>query len=113
MPNRTPHEPKHPADNGAGGRNHNRFREITDDGHMLRSREGGPEPLPFGAEAIQTDNGIDFGSQFHWHLLDKDICHVHLIEYLCIAVMAFIKILLIYSCSLQSERPTIPLVFVR
>ena len=27
---------------------------------------------------IQTDNGSEFGSQFHWHLLDKGIGHVHM-----------------------------------
>lgn len=27
--------------------------------------------LPFRAEVIQTDNGSEFGSQFHWYLLDR------------------------------------------
>jgi len=34
--------------------------------------------LPFRAEVIQTDNGSEFGSQFHWHLLDKGIGHVYI-----------------------------------
>lgn len=34
--------------------------------------------LPFRAEVIQTDNGSEFGSQFHWHLLDKGVGHVHM-----------------------------------
>jgi hypothetical protein len=31
--------------------------------------------LPFTVECIQTDNGSEFGSQFHWHLLDKGVRH--------------------------------------
>lgn len=31
--------------------------------------------LPFTVECVQTDNGAEFGSQFHWHLLDKGIRH--------------------------------------
>ena len=27
--------------------------------------------LPFRAEVIQTDNGAEFQTQFHWHVLDK------------------------------------------
>jgi transposase InsO family protein len=34
--------------------------------------------LPFRAVVIQTDNGSEFGSQFHWHLLDKGIGHVYI-----------------------------------
>ena len=34
--------------------------------------------LPLRAEVIQTDNGRKFGSQFHWHLLDKGIGHVYI-----------------------------------
>ena len=34
--------------------------------------------LSFRAEVIQTDNGSEFGSQFHWHLLDKGIGHVYI-----------------------------------
>jgi len=34
--------------------------------------------LPFRAEVIQTDNGSEFGSQFHWHVLDKGIGHVYI-----------------------------------
>jgi transposase InsO family protein len=31
--------------------------------------------LPFRVEVIQTDNGVEFGSSFHWHVLDKGIGH--------------------------------------
>jgi transposase InsO family protein len=31
--------------------------------------------LPFAVQCIQTDNGSEFGQQFHWHLLDKGIQH--------------------------------------
>jgi transposase InsO family protein len=34
--------------------------------------------LPFRVEAIQTDNGAEFQSQFHWHVLDKGINHVYI-----------------------------------
>jgi transposase InsO family protein len=34
-----------------------------------------PTKLPFSVHSIQTDNGIEFGPQFHWHLLDKGIEH--------------------------------------
>jgi len=27
--------------------------------------------LPFRVEVIQTDNGVEFGASFHWHVLDK------------------------------------------
>ncbi|MFI9780960.1 integrase core domain-containing protein [Streptomyces sp. NPDC051956] len=33
---------------------------------------------PFAVEQIQTDNGQEFGSTFHWHLLDKGIGHVRI-----------------------------------
>jgi len=29
----------------------------------------------FLVHAIQTDNGSEFGPQFHWHILDKGIQH--------------------------------------
>jgi hypothetical protein len=32
--------------------------------------------LPFQVEKVQTDNGQEFGSAFHWHLLDMGIGHV-------------------------------------
>jgi len=32
--------------------------------------------LPFAVERVQTDNGSEFGTSFHWHLLDKGIDHV-------------------------------------
>jgi transposase InsO family protein/transposase-like protein len=34
--------------------------------------------LPFAVERVQTDNGPEFGSAFHWHLLDKGIGHVYI-----------------------------------
>jgi transposase InsO family protein len=34
--------------------------------------------LPFRAHVIQTDNGSEFGGQFHWHVLDKGIQHVYI-----------------------------------
>ena len=36
------------------------------------------EKLPFAVEVIQTDNGPEFGSQFHYHVLDKGIGHVYI-----------------------------------
>ena len=36
------------------------------------------ERLPFRVEVIQTDNGTEFGSSFHWHVLDKGIGHVYI-----------------------------------
>jgi transposase InsO family protein len=34
--------------------------------------------LPFRANVIQTDNGAEFGGQFHWYVLDKGIQHVYI-----------------------------------
>ena len=34
--------------------------------------------LPFQVELIQTDNGTEFGSAFHWHVLDKGIAHTYI-----------------------------------
>jgi transposase InsO family protein len=36
------------------------------------------ERLPFAVELIQTDNGPEFGSQFHYHVLDAGVQHVHI-----------------------------------
>jgi transposase InsO family protein len=36
------------------------------------------EKLPFAVEVIQTDNGAEFQSQFHYHLLDRGIGHVYI-----------------------------------
>ncbi len=36
------------------------------------------EKLPFEVQAIQTDNGSEFQSGFHWHLLDSGIRHVYI-----------------------------------
>ena len=34
--------------------------------------------LPFRVEVIQTDNGAEFQSAFHWHALDKGMQHVYI-----------------------------------
>jgi transposase InsO family protein len=34
--------------------------------------------LPFVVQAIQTDNRSEFGSSFHYHLLDKGVGHVYI-----------------------------------
>lgn len=34
--------------------------------------------LPFRIHTIQTDNGAEFQSSFHWHLRDLDIQHVYI-----------------------------------
>jgi transposase InsO family protein len=34
--------------------------------------------LPFRVHAIQTDNGAEFQSQFHWHVEERDIRHVYI-----------------------------------
>jgi transposase InsO family protein len=34
--------------------------------------------LPFRVEVIQTDNGVEFGSSFHWQVLDKGAGHVYI-----------------------------------
>ena len=36
------------------------------------------ERLPFRVEVIQTDNGVEFGSSFHWQVLDKGAGHVYI-----------------------------------
>ena len=36
------------------------------------------EKLPFQVEVIQTDHGAEFGSQFHYHVLDRGIGHVYI-----------------------------------
>ncbi len=36
------------------------------------------EKLPFRVEQIQTDNGAEFQSVFHWHLLDRGLRHVYI-----------------------------------
>jgi transposase InsO family protein len=37
-----------------------------------------PERLPFQVHVVQTDNGAEFQSAFHWHVLDKGIGHVYI-----------------------------------
>jgi transposase InsO family protein len=34
--------------------------------------------LPFQVEVIQTDNGAEFQSSFHWQVLDRGIAHVYI-----------------------------------
>ena len=34
--------------------------------------------LPFRVYVVQTDNGTEFQSQFHWHLESRDIRHVYI-----------------------------------
>jgi transposase InsO family protein len=36
------------------------------------------EKLPFGVEVVRTDNGTEFGSQFHYHVLDAGVGHVYI-----------------------------------
>ena len=36
------------------------------------------EKLAFKVQLIQTDNGAEFGTAFHWHVLDKGIRHVYI-----------------------------------
>ncbi len=36
------------------------------------------EKLPFRVEVIQTDNGVEFQSQLHYHILDRGIRHVYI-----------------------------------
>lgn len=36
------------------------------------------ERLPFRVEVIQTDNGPEFQSAFHWNVLDKGIAHTYI-----------------------------------
>jgi transposase InsO family protein len=36
------------------------------------------QKLPFAVEVIQTDNGAEFASQFHYHVLDQGIGHVYI-----------------------------------
>jgi transposase InsO family protein len=36
------------------------------------------ERLPFRVEVVQTDNGAEFQSSFHWHVLDKGIGHAYI-----------------------------------
>ena len=36
------------------------------------------EKLPFAVEVIQTDHGAEFGSRFHYHVLDAGVGHVYI-----------------------------------
>jgi hypothetical protein len=35
------------------------------------------ERLPFSVQIIQTDNGAEFQSAFHYHVLDKGVAPLH------------------------------------
>ncbi|SNY04260.1 Transposase [Paractinoplanes atraurantiacus] len=37
-----------------------------------------PQRLPFRVEVIQTDNGTEFQTEFHRHVLDKGIAHTYI-----------------------------------
>jgi hypothetical protein len=34
--------------------------------------------LPFSVLVVQTDNGAEFQSNFHWHLEQQDVRHVYI-----------------------------------
>jgi transposase InsO family protein len=36
------------------------------------------EKLPFRVQLVQTDNGAEFGTVFHWHVLDKGVRHIYI-----------------------------------
>ncbi|MEX0874079.1 MAG: IS481 family transposase [Actinomycetota bacterium] len=36
------------------------------------------EKLPFRVDVIQTDNGSEFQSAFHWHVIDSGVSHVYI-----------------------------------
>jgi hypothetical protein len=36
------------------------------------------DKFPFRVEVIQTDNGSEFQSAFHWHLMDRGIRHIYI-----------------------------------
>jgi transposase InsO family protein len=42
----------------------------------LQSTDG--DPVWFRVQVIQTDNGAEFQSRFHWHLEGLDIRHVYI-----------------------------------
>lgn len=52
----TPPDPPNPCNTATGARTEHGYRDLT----------------------IQTDNGSEFGSQFHWHVLDRGIRHVYI-----------------------------------
>jgi transposase InsO family protein len=36
------------------------------------------DKFPFRVEVIQTDNGAEFQTAYHWHLADRDIRHTYI-----------------------------------
>lgn len=77
---------------GAGGKKFYQFTAI-DDCTRLRVLKAYPKcnqktaiqfldyllaRLPFRVEVIQTDNGGEFGIQFHYHVIDRGIKHVYI-----------------------------------
>jgi hypothetical protein len=53
------------------------FDRLSQD-HAIRFLDHVLEKLPFKVEVIQTDNGAEFGSRFHYHVLDWGIGHVYI-----------------------------------
>jgi transposase InsO family protein len=46
--------------------------------NAIRSIDYVFEKLPFSVEVVQTDNGPEFGSRFHYHVLDAGAGHVYI-----------------------------------
>jgi len=44
----------------------------------IRSVDDVIRRLPFRVQVIQTDNGAEFQSDFHWHAESQDIRHVYI-----------------------------------
>jgi len=55
-----------------------RILDRLNQGSAIRFLDYVLEKLPFRVEVIQTDNGAEFGSQFHYHVLDSGIGHVYI-----------------------------------
>ena len=48
------------------------------DGTAIRFVDEVLKRLPFRVHVVQTDNGAECQSQFHWHLESRDIRHVYI-----------------------------------
>jgi len=55
-----------------------RIYDRLNQGSAIRFVDYVLEKLPFRVEVIQTDNGAEFASQFHYHVLDAGIGHVYI-----------------------------------
>lgn len=55
-----------------------RIYDRLDQSTALRFVDYVLEKLPFQVEVIQTDNGAEFQSRFHYHVLDRGIGHVYI-----------------------------------